>query len=1135
MQRIRSNHTAGVRKLKALLKGALLFAPLILSATDFYVSPSGTAAGSGTQSNPWSLTTALAQPSAVRAGDTIWVRGGTYSGAFYGILTGTASAPIVVRNYPGERPILIGTTGEGGIALAIGGAYAWYWGLEVMNNPVNRSSSATGSDGLNGWGVVITGPYTKLINCIVHDTDEGISSWVQAAGSELTGNIVYNNGWIAPDRGHGHGVYVQNQGDTKKMLDNIVFNQYNHGFHAYTQTGYLNNLYLAGNTSFNNGILEGSFERNILVGGYVVAQNPTVIDNYTYFTPSSSSGENNLGYGGSCANAIVNNNYFTGGLALHLSNCAVSSVTGNTLYDTLGSSARYSGNTYYTSGNPPAGTRVFIRPNRYETGRANITIFNWARTSTVSVDLSSFLSAGTSYEIRDAENFNGSPVLSGTYNGGSVSLPMTGLTVAAPLGTTVRAAHTGPEFGVFVVLPTSAATTPASTVDTTAPSVSIAAPTAGQTVTGTLTVSASASDNTGVAGVQFRLDGANLGTESLTSPYSLTWNSSTVSNGVHTLAAVARDAAGNTTTSAAVAITVSNTTAVPSSTATVAFSGTDDATQGNWSGTYGGDGYTIANNAASLPSYAQVGTTGSTWTWAASTADTRALRKPGASDRIASAWYNTGSFTIDLNVTGGVTRKVALYLLDWDNNYRAETIDILDASSGAVLDTRSASNFTQGEYLVWSIAGHVTIRVTKTGSGSNGVVSGLFFGSGTASTTASGTGATFVQTDTATQGSWKAAYGSAGYAIAGDSTNMPSYATWTVAQPVWAWASSSSDVRALQKSGSSDRLAATWYASSFSMDLNLTDGLTHTVALYAVDWDSNGRTETVELLDSSTGTVLDTRTLTAFTGGQYLVWNLSGHIVFRIAKTSGPNAVVSGIFIGGAASGTSTSSGSTSSSASSPSSAAASPAGYWSFNTADIAGQVALDRSGNNLSATIDAAAATAGQVGQALAFNGNASSVLVTGTPLTQLTANLTLAAWINTKNTSRTEVLLSKYDAAGTEAGYLLKVTPSGTVALRLGGNTWQSGTREAADATPVNDGRWHHVAVVISLGQDVKFYVDGVLRSTQASAAQSGTSDAQFEIGAAASNYYGAPFTGSIDEVKFYRQALTDAQVAAVFAGN
>jgi len=102
--------------------------------------------------------------------------------------------------------------------------------------------------------------------------------------------------------------------------------------------------------------------------------------------------------------------------------------------------------------------------------------------------------------------------------------------------------------------------------DTTKPTVSITAPTNNSTVSGTsVVVSANASDNVGVFGVQFLLDGANLSAEDTISPYGITWNTTAASNGAHTLSARARDAAGNSSTSAAVTVTVNNSTAsVPS-------------------------------------------------------------------------------------------------------------------------------------------------------------------------------------------------------------------------------------------------------------------------------------------------------------------------------------------------------------------------------------------------------------------------------------------------------------------------------------------------------------------------------------------------------------------------------------------
>ncbi|MBI4051151.1 MAG: M6 family metalloprotease domain-containing protein [Elusimicrobia bacterium] len=95
------------------------------------------------------------------------------------------------------------------------------------------------------------------------------------------------------------------------------------------------------------------------------------------------------------------------------------------------------------------------------------------------------------------------------------------------------------------------------------PSVIITNPTNGSTVSGTISVSANASDNIGVAGVQFKLDGVNLGSEDTTAPYSTSWNTTSASEGTHTLTAVARDGSLNSTTSSPISITVRNDTTPP--------------------------------------------------------------------------------------------------------------------------------------------------------------------------------------------------------------------------------------------------------------------------------------------------------------------------------------------------------------------------------------------------------------------------------------------------------------------------------------------------------------------------------------------------------------------------------------------
>jgi hypothetical protein len=165
---------------------------------------------------------------------------------------------------------------------------------------------------------------------------------------------------------------------------------------------------------------------------------------------------------------------------------------------------------------------------------------------------------------------------------------------------------------------------------------------------------------------------------------------------------------------------------------------------------------------------------------------------------------------------------------------------------------------------------------------------------------ATSSSATLVKTDTTTQGSWNGAYGSQGYSVFGGSTALPSYAQLTASgQTALTWAASTPDVRApFTAAGSSTRVAASDYSnSSFSFDLNLTDGQAHQVALYMMDWDTlNTRAQTVAVTDAATGRLLDARVVTNFYTGDYLIWNLKGHVKITLTNTGTPNAMAQGIF-----------------------------------------------------------------------------------------------------------------------------------------------------------------------------------------------------------------------------------------------
>jgi hypothetical protein len=165
-------------------------------------------------------------------------------------------------------------------------------------------------------------------------------------------------------------------------------------------------------------------------------------------------------------------------------------------------------------------------------------------------------------------------------------------------------------------------------------------------------------------------------------------------------------------------------------------------------------------------------------------------------------------------------------------------------------------------------------------------------------------------------------YGADGYDLAlgpqSPANGQLTYGTYAVQnQDNWTWAASTSDPRALETDSKGDRLAATWYSpANFSFDVNFTDGNTHQVALYVVNWDDQGRAETVQVLNASNpgAPALDSQSIpntnssspsyTNTTGGNfengtYLIWEISGHVTIQVSNTSSPNAVVSGVFFGG--------------------------------------------------------------------------------------------------------------------------------------------------------------------------------------------------------------------------------------------
>jgi hypothetical protein len=482
--------------------------PLPAAGRQFYVSPQGRPNGNGSQNNPWDLLTVMGHPPAIRPGDTIYLRGGTYNlrgnlATHISYLTGTHIAPITVRPYPGERAII-----DWDYVWLADGAYTNYIGIEWMSSGLRKVYPPEAG----GWpdgrppALNVRGKYIKIINCIIHDIG-GTGADQEAVGFELHGNIMYYIGFTS-SRTWGTTAYIQNRDGEQIIGDNIMFHQFAHNLQLYgSDAAYVRNITVEGNAMLTPGALGPNRGFNAVVWpGALPAEDIRFIDNFTYSPLVDATNVSIPGANGVLnRNLTVTGNYFLGGApALRMGQWSPTTFTNNTIYSQYGlvwawleraHQYNWNNNSYYYEGTRPdvmfeaygsfhqsfaawkqvtgldqnstfqsgrvPGTRVFVRPNKYEQGRAHIMVVNFDMQDSAIVDLrEAGLRIGQSYEIRDAQNYFGVPVTTGTYYGGTVSIPLN-LTTITPIigaGLPINAGlnpvvHTSKEFNAFVVLP----------------------------------------------------------------------------------------------------------------------------------------------------------------------------------------------------------------------------------------------------------------------------------------------------------------------------------------------------------------------------------------------------------------------------------------------------------------------------------------------------------------------------------------------------------------------------------------------------------------------------------------------------------------------------------------------------------
>jgi len=254
-------------------------------------------------------------------------------------------------------------------------------------------------------------------------------------------------------------------------------------------------------------------------------------------------------------------------------------------------------------------------------------------------------------------------------------------------------------------------------------------------------------------------------------------------------------------------------------------------------------------------------------------------------------WVYKKDNTYAMYVDGTLVQGGRDYYWTYGNGPKDEPIDmdfLFDAGWGhnkvGSVNKPLPASALAGKYYEWNYS-----RVYLSGGGKDATA--------LRAVTASGAKAQFVKIDRATGGSWKGVYGADGYALAnGGDPKTPTYGTLHTAAWTYSWSDGVIDQRAAQKPSGNDRIAAQWGGDVFDIDCNLTDGKSHQVALYGLDWDRGGRDEDIEVQDAGTHAVLDTQNLNTFVNGAYALWNIKGHVIFHVVKRGGSNCAIAGIF-----------------------------------------------------------------------------------------------------------------------------------------------------------------------------------------------------------------------------------------------
>jgi len=224
----------------------------------FYVATSGSDSNPGTLAQPWRTVQHaldLLQPN-----QRVLVRAGTYAESLYMDRAGTATAPITIENYPGERPVVNGG-GQRPLEISSSGAYFRARGFVFENSPYN-----------SGGNIDLYGHHLDIsANEVRNAQDQGIYAAEESDHVQILGNWIHDNGQGVIHQSHG--IYLQ--GDDHLVANNVIHDHpEGFGIQVYDRNS---RSILVANT------VTGAGHSGIVVGGSGGVDNIRVLNNVFAF------------------------------------------------------------------------------------------------------------------------------------------------------------------------------------------------------------------------------------------------------------------------------------------------------------------------------------------------------------------------------------------------------------------------------------------------------------------------------------------------------------------------------------------------------------------------------------------------------------------------------------------------------------------------------------------------------------------------------------------------------------------------------------------------------------------------------------------------------------------------------------